>query len=263
MARAALCRSSRWPMDFDRGTVKAVFGYHELMVPFGSTVIAGYKLVRSHDCWFVPNFIQFSCFIRGDLPHCSWSYPLHFFLQITGFLWPPKRNKVTCYSDCGKVYGLFPPDWTFPCRDAEIGASAMPRCLQFSSRVPKETCWKCENLGERDWYSEDFRGFLRIRWMILWSSLLMPRHGRFYGVVHRPQWIWAQDISPWFPTLSLFWFLLETLICMYYWGKWGESPGYPLRVSLKMRSQQVLCRKALKKERAANIETKSHRIHSN
>ena len=66
-------------MDFDRGTVKAVFGYHELMVPFGSTVIAGYKLVRSHDCWFVPNFIQFSCFIQRGSPALLLVVPSAFF----------------------------------------------------------------------------------------------------------------------------------------------------------------------------------------
>lgn len=153
-------------------------------------------------------------------------------------------------------------DWSegiSPWLDLPMPRLALQRCLQFSSRVPKETCWKCENLGEGIDILRISEDSMNDSMVITFDATPWPKMVFFIGAPMD----WAQDISPWFPTLSLFWFLLETLICMYYWGKWGESPGYPLRVSLKMRSQQVLCRKALKKERAANIETKSHRIHSN
>ena len=134
--------------------------------------------------------------------------------------------------------------WTFPCRDAEMPRLALQRCLQFSSSAAVSRKKRAESV--RIWVKGlIFWEFLRIRWMILWSSLLMPRHGRFENGVFQkgPQKIIEHKI--------FHRDFLRFHCSDFYWKP------------CKMRSQQVLCRKALKKEIAANIETKSHRIHSN
>jgi hypothetical protein len=79
-------------------------------------------------------------------------------------------------------------DWSegiSPWLDLPMPRLALQRCLQFSSRVPKETCWKCENLGEGIDILRISEDSMNDSMVITFDATPWPKMVFFIG----PQWI--------------------------------------------------------------------------